>query len=59
MTALTGTLRLLRLTIRRDRIVLTVWVVAIGLLMIASVASIAGLYPTAAERGGCPRSRGT
>ncbi len=50
MTALTGTLRLLRLTIRRDRIVLTVWVVAIGLLMIASVASIAGLYPTAAER---------
>ncbi len=50
MTATTGTLRLLRLAIRRDRIVLTVWVVALGLLVIASVASVAGLYTSQAER---------
>lgn len=50
MTAFTGTLRLLRLAIRRDRIVLTVWVAAIGLLVIASVASVAGLYTSQAER---------
>lgn len=49
-TAFTGTGRLLRLGIRRDRVVLTVWVVAIGLLVVASVASIVGLYGTAQER---------
>ena len=50
VTALTGTGRLLRLGIRRDRVALTTWIVALGVLVVASVASIAGLYTTAAER---------
>jgi ABC-2 type transport system permease protein len=50
MTTLTATSRLLRLALRRDRVVLTVWVGALAGLAVISVASIAGLYPTAAER---------
>lgn len=50
MTTLTGTLRLLRLAIRRDRIVLTAWIAAIGILVVASVLSVVGVYATEAER---------
>jgi len=47
---LTGTRRLLRLAARRDRIVLPVWVLSLGVLWLASVASIAGLYGSEADR---------
>lgn len=47
---LTGTLRLLRLAARRDRILLPVWIVTLGVLLLASVASIAGLYGAEADR---------
>lgn len=49
-SALTGTRRLLRLAARRDRVVLTAWVVVLTGLMLASVASIAGLYGDEASR---------
>lgn len=49
-TELTGTTRLLRLAARRDRIVLPVWVGSLAVLLVASVASIVGLYGTEAER---------
>ncbi|TVR24109.1 MAG: anibiotic ABC transporter [Nitriliruptor sp.] len=47
---LTGTVRLLRLAARRDRILLPVWVLSLGVLWLASVASIAGLYGSEADR---------
>ena len=47
---LTGTRRLLRLAARRDRIVLPVWILSLGVLLLASVASIAGLYGSEADR---------
>lgn len=43
-SSLTGTWRLLRLAARRDRIVLPVWVLTLVVLLLASVASIVGLY---------------
>jgi ABC-2 type transport system permease protein len=49
-SSLTGTRRLLRLAARRDRVLLPVWVGALGLLLFASVASVVGLYSSAAER---------
>jgi len=48
--ALTGTGRLVRLALRRDRVVLPVWVVAIAGLMWATAASIVGLYPSLEDR---------
>ncbi len=50
MTALTGTVRLVRLALRTDRLVLPAWLVAIAALATTVVVSVAGLYPTAAER---------
>jgi ABC-2 type transport system permease protein len=47
---LTGTLRLLRLAARRDRVLLPAWLLALSVLLAASVASVVGLYGTAAER---------
>jgi ABC-2 type transport system permease protein len=47
---LTGTLRLLRLAARRDRVLLPSWLLALGVLLAASAASVVGLYGTAAER---------
>jgi ABC-2 type transport system permease protein len=47
---LAGTRRLLRLAVRRDRVLLPVWVVSLGVLLLASVASVVGLYGTAGER---------
>ncbi len=47
---LTATARLLRLAARRDRILLPVWVLSLGVVLLASVASIVGLYGTETER---------
>src|SRR4051812_32931195 len=50
MTALTGTSGLIRLILRRDRVLMPLWVVLLGVLPISYVSSIEGLYPTAAQR---------
>jgi ABC-2 type transport system permease protein len=50
VTATTGTWRLVRLALRRDRVVLPAWVVSIAALAAAVVASIGGLYADEAER---------
>lgn len=50
MRSLTGTGRLVRLALRRDRVVGPVWVVAIAGLMWATAASIVGLYQSVEER---------
>jgi ABC-2 type transport system permease protein len=47
---LTGTWRLVRLALRRDRILLPVWLVVLVALLAASVASIVGLYAGEADR---------
>jgi ABC-2 type transport system permease protein len=49
-TELTGTVRLLRLAIRRDRVVLPVWLLLLVGLLIASVASVAGIYGSEEDR---------
>jgi ABC-2 type transport system permease protein len=50
VTALTGTGKLVRLILRRDRLLLPLWTLSFGLLMIAVASSFAGLFPTAAAR---------
>jgi ABC-2 type transport system permease protein len=50
VTALAGTARLIRFTLRRDRVRLPVWVLAIGLSVLGSVATFSQTYPTAADR---------
>lgn len=50
MNALTGTSAMSRLLLRRDRIRLPLWVLAIVVLLLSSVASITSLYGTSAER---------
>ena len=50
MNSLTGTVRLIRFILRRDRIRLSVWVLAIALSVMGSVASFAETYPTRADR---------
>lgn len=47
---MTGAWQLVRFTLRRDRVRLTVWVVAIALTVLGSVASFETTYPTAADR---------
>ncbi|NLE82447.1 MAG: anibiotic ABC transporter [Rhodococcus sp.] len=42
----TGTRRLIRLALRRDRIQIPVWLIALTLLMAFSASSVVGLYPT-------------
>lgn len=44
MMALTGATRLMRLVLRRDRLRLTVWLLAVSMFTVAVVASLAGLY---------------
>jgi ABC-2 type transport system permease protein len=46
---LTGTGRLLRLAMRRDRVVATVWVLGLFLFAFTQAASIVSLYPTQAD----------
>ena len=50
MTAWTGTWRLARLALRRDRIMLPVWIVGITLLTWAGVQGVASAYASEAER---------
>ncbi|MEV0173531.1 ABC transporter permease [Streptomyces sp. NPDC050803] len=45
-TELTGTGTLVRLMLRRDRIRVLVWTVAVPLLVLLTAASVKGLYPT-------------
>lgn len=49
MTELTGTATLIRLNLRRDRIWLTVWVVALAGLVLLAARAFEGLYPTQAD----------
>jgi ABC-2 type transport system permease protein len=50
MTALTGTRRLIRLALRRDRFLLPVWIVSITGLTSAVIASVTSMYSTEADR---------
>ncbi|MFG1718307.1 ABC transporter permease [Micromonospora chalcea] len=50
MSTLTGTRHLVRLTLRRDRLLLPLWVLILAVLPMTYAASFAGLFPTAAER---------
>ncbi|SIM77133.1 ABC transporter permease [Micromonospora cremea] len=52
MTAFTGTRRLARLVLRRDRIRLAIWVLGTPLLGYALAGSVAGIYPDEAARQG-------
>lgn len=47
---MTGTVGLVRLYIRRDRIVLPLWILLIGLVPLLYAVSFQGLYPTAQDR---------
>ncbi|OZD62212.1 ABC transporter permease [Rhodococcus sp. 05-340-1] len=47
---MTGTGALLRLYLRRDRVVASVWIVLLGALPLLYAVSFEGLYPTAADR---------
>lgn len=50
MTVWTGTPRLVRLALRRDRVLLPIWIVAISALLAAVVPTEASLYRDAAQR---------
>ncbi|MGH3911671.1 MAG: ABC transporter permease, partial [Pseudonocardiaceae bacterium] len=50
MTAFTGTGTLIRLALRRDRIQLPVWLIALTLVQAATVSSVLGLYTDEAQR---------
>ncbi|MEV4345269.1 ABC transporter permease [Actinoplanes sp. NPDC049596] len=47
---MTGTGRLIRLILRRDRVLMPLWVVILGLVPAGYVASFEGLFPTAQDR---------
>ncbi|OEJ95615.1 ABC transporter permease [Streptomyces thermolilacinus] len=47
---LAGTGALLRLALRRDRVMLPVWVLVLGMVVVSGAGSIDALYPTAADR---------
>lgn len=49
---LTGTRRLVRFALRRDRIRLTAWLLGITAMSASTVGSFAGLYPSASDRAG-------
>jgi putative exporter of polyketide antibiotics len=50
MKKLAGTGALMRLILRRDRILLPIWILWLAVLPIFTAASFADLYPTTAER---------
>ncbi|MGX4657322.1 ABC transporter permease [Micromonospora sp. SCSIO 07396] len=50
MSSLTGTGHLARLILRRDRIVLPLWVLPLAVLPVSYAGSFLALFPTAAER---------
>ena len=47
---MTGTWQLVRLILRRDRIIMPVWVLFIALVPVSYIATIDGLFPTAVEK---------
>jgi ABC-2 type transport system permease protein len=49
MSALAGTLGLVRLALRLDRVRLVLWLAGIGVLVVSSPSSVEGLYPTSAD----------
>jgi ABC-2 type transport system permease protein len=49
VTSLTGTGQLLRLAMRRDRVVGSVWVLGLFVFVVSQAASIVSLYPTQAD----------
>ena len=50
MTTLAGTGKLVRLILRRDRLLMPLWILFIGVVPVSVAASFAALYPTAAAR---------
>ena len=50
MTAFTGTGRLVRLALRRDRIQLPLWLLGLMVVQAVTITSIVGLYPDDADR---------
>ncbi|SDC73220.1 ABC transporter permease [Actinokineospora iranica] len=50
MSGLTGTGTLVRLALRRDRVILPIWTVLLGLIPASTVSAYEQLYPTAADR---------
>ncbi len=50
MNTLTGTGKLVRLILRRDRVIMPLWVLFLGLIPLSYVATIDELFPTAAGR---------
>ncbi|GAA0393380.1 exporter of polyketide antibiotics [Acrocarpospora corrugata] len=50
MTALTGTGVLVRLALRRDRLMLPIWILVIAAIPVATASAIAELYPEAGQR---------
>ncbi|WP_419096019.1 hypothetical protein [Streptomyces sp. B6(2022)] len=48
--SLAGTWALTRLALRRDRLVIPIWAVAVGGLVASGAGSLGGLYATTAER---------
>ena len=57
MTSFTGTGRLLRLALRRDRIQLPLWLIGLMLVQAVTISSIVGLYPAETATGSRWRSR--
>ncbi len=55
---LVGTWQLTRLALRRDRIVLPIWIVLLGIMPSTSSGTYETLYPTAAERAGLTAGMG-
>jgi ABC-2 type transport system permease protein len=49
MSGFTGTWRLVWFTVRRDRVRIAIWVLSVTALVVLTVASIKGLYPTQAD----------
>ncbi|WP_233221413.1 ABC transporter permease [Streptomyces carminius] len=53
---LAGTGTLLRLALRRDRLLIPVWVILLAVLAVQSAAAVEQFYPTAADRADMARS---
>ncbi|NGO14531.1 ABC transporter permease [Streptomyces sp. HC44] len=56
---LAGTGALLRLALRRDRVMIPLWVAIIALMVVSMPGSLESLYSTAAERADVPRQMAT
>ena len=50
MTALAGTRQLVRLAIRRDRIILPIWILLLSFIPASTAGAYETLYPTMADR---------